>query len=70
MLKIKILNTGFNPDKNISKGTSDENSFYETTSTNDCLLSITKNEQFIVEEPIYMASNILINEIEVLPKSE
>ena len=70
MKNIKILNTGFNPDKNLSKGTSDENAFYETTSSKDCISSIIKNEQFIVDEPLYLASNIIINNIELLPKTE
>jgi hypothetical protein len=57
----KIYKTGFNPNINSYVGTSNESLFYETTSVNDCLSSITKNEQFIVEEPIYLASDIYVD---------
>lgn len=57
----KIYKTGFNPNVNSYVGTSNESLYYETTSVNDCLSSITKNEQFIVEEPIYLASDLYLD---------
>lgn len=57
----KIYKTGFNPNINSYVVTSNESLFYETTSVNDCLSSITKNEQFIVEKPVYLASDIYVD---------
>jgi hypothetical protein len=57
----KIYKTGFNPNVNSYNRTSNESLFYETSSVKDCLSSITKNEQFIVEEHIYLTSDLIID---------
>lgn len=56
----KILNTGYNPNINSFAGTSNESFYYETTPLNDSLSSIIKNDQMIIEEPIYLASTFFI----------
>ena len=57
---MKIYNTGFSPSMNSYLGTSDEHFFYETTSVENCLSSITKNEQFMLEKPCYLVSEIIV----------
>ncbi len=57
-----IYKTGFNPDIKAHIGTSDEHYYYETTSTKDCLSSMIKNEQLVIEEPCFLSSEIILIE--------
>lgn len=52
--------TGFNPNYSNFIGTADEKAFYETSAPNDSFASIIKNENLLVEEPIYQAQDIYI----------
>lgn len=55
-------NTGYNPNYSNFIGTADEKAFFETSSPNDSLASIIKDENLIVEEPIYLVQDIYISE--------
>lgn len=70
MKNTRIYKTGFNPDVKSNVGTSNEQFYYETTSTKDSLSSIIKNEQFIVEEPCYLSSEVLLIEKIIKPETE
>lgn len=70
MKTMKIYKTGFNPDVNSNIGTSNEQFYYETTSSKDCLASIIKNEQFVVEEPCYLVPDIIVEDNQILDKTE
>ncbi|MEJ5265587.1 MAG: hypothetical protein WHT29_09755 [Bacteroidales bacterium] len=66
----RIYNTGFNPDVKSHIGTSNEHYYYETTSTKDSLSFFIKNEQFIVEEPCFLSSEVLLVENIINPEKE
>jgi len=66
----RIYKTGFNPDVKSHIGTSNEHYYYEITSTKDNLSSIIKNEQFIVEEPCYLSSEVLLVDNTINPETE
>ncbi len=58
----QINKTGYNPNINAYSGTSNESIYYETTSVNECLSSIIKNEHFIIEDTIYsVTDNVYID---------
>lgn len=56
----KKSNTGFNPNYSNFIGTADEKAFFETSAPNDSFASIIKDENLIIEEPIYSAQDIYI----------
>jgi len=70
MKNTRIFQTGFNPDVKSQIGTSNEHYYYETTSIKDNLSFIIKNEQFIVEEPCYLSSEVLFIENILKPETE
>lgn len=55
-------NTGYNPNYSNFIGTADEKSYFETSSPNDSFASIIKNENLILEEPIYFSQDIYFSE--------
>lgn len=70
MKDTRIYKTGFNPDVKTHVGTSNEHYYYETTSIKDSLSTIIKNEQFVVEEPCYLFSELLLVENIIKPETE
>lgn len=59
MKQERISNTGFNPTLQSFLGTSNESVFNVETADSNCLASVMKNEQLIIEDDIiYIFDNI------------